>query len=414
MSSVVSFGTNVAAQRKRVYFTGSDVIREGMPLAYDYDATTNVLGYSKSSAANGTSTTEGYQNEGKFLRVEALSSDNQVAFAGVIAKGGEVGKAGPRWCDIFIPNGAIVPVRTDKSITIRDPLYLESGELTLVNAIQLGMLSKVATAMETVDRSSTAGIVLAKLHAPEDNGIVPGTLGIGLSELLWNDCPYKQIEGNPGLGVTFFEDFMGQQDVTTADGYVLTQVDTKGSIAVEADAAGGVLAVTSATGDSADDGINVQLTNCAFIVAATATLWFEARVKVSDATQQWFAGLCATDTTIIASGIFDDASDKVGFGHLAAGTDNKVDSITARTSAEDATSDVASVTDDTWMTIGFRLKGQTSVEFYVNGVLVETGVTAANLPTAAMVLSFVSQYETADNILSIDWVKIACLGGRDA
>ncbi|KKN28983.1 hypothetical protein LCGC14_0848800 [marine sediment metagenome] len=42
------FGTNSAARRKRVYYTESGTtIREGMPVCYEFDATTNVLDYDK-------------------------------------------------------------------------------------------------------------------------------------------------------------------------------------------------------------------------------------------------------------------------------------------------------------------------------------------------------------------------------
>jgi len=406
------------AEVKRVYYEGTSTIYEGMPVAYNYDTTDNWLGWGEATLAaspteQGT-TADGEQNEGKYIRVEDVTADNHIFLAGFVAGSANHGKTGPRILDIYVPNGAIIPVWTDKSIAARDKLYLEDGEATVVNAVQLGMLGCVGTAVETVDRSSTAGLVLAKVKMPNDSQIVDGTLGIAPSELLWKDCPWKEIEGNPGLGVTYFDDFTGPIDVTTGDGFTLTLVDTKGSVSREAGAPGGILQVTSATGDSADDGIQAQLTNCAVLPAAVNTIWFEARVKVSDATQQWYCGLAAVDTTLIAAGAIDDASDKCGFFHHAASTDNKVSSITARTSADDATADVAAVVDDTWMTIGFRITGLATVEFYVNGVLVETGATAANIPNAAMCLSFVSQYESADNILSVDWVKLAALGGRDA
>jgi hypothetical protein len=60
------------------------------------------------------------------------------------------------------------------------------------------------------------------------------------------------------------------------------------------------------------------------------------------------------------------------------------------------------------MTVGFKITGLTSVEFYVNGVLVETGSTAANIPNAAMCLSLCAQIEAtgADAEMHVDWVKI--------
>ena len=50
----------------------------------------------------------------------------------------------------------------------------------------------------------------------------------------------------------------------------------------------------------------------------------------------------------------------------------------------------------------------------MNGVLVETGTTGANIPNAVMCLSYVSQIEGTgtDAELSVDWVRIAQIGGR--
>ena len=160
-------GTNSVARKQRVYYTESSTIYEGMPVCYEFNATANVLGYSKSSEANGTTTAEGYQNEGKFLRVEDPDSDNIMFFAGVVATNECAGKTGPRWLDIYIPNGAIVPVRSYISSTVGvNALALMSGTQYFGNpnaGMGGGAARYVAIAVETVDRSSTAGLCLAKL-----------------------------------------------------------------------------------------------------------------------------------------------------------------------------------------------------------------------------------------------------------
>jgi len=414
--AILNFGgiPTADAQKMRVYYEGTSTVKEGMPVALNFDSTDNWLNVDKAdyAAEYDASTAEGYQNEGKLIRVEDVTALNQHAFIGVVAGAGKAGKAGPTVLDIYVANGAIVPVWTDKSISQKDPLFLEAGELTLVNATQVGMLSQVGVAVETVDRSSTAGIVLAKIFQPELDMIIPGTLGVGPSELLWNDCPWKNIEGNPGLGITFFDDFVGDHNPTTAEGWVITATTT-GTLGLVA-AEGGELKADSAGSTTADDGIEAQLLNCRVLPAAGKTIWFEARVKMNDATDQYYVGLAATDTSIIPAGAMDDAVDKCGFVHLAASTDNKISSITARTSADDLTADVADNVDATYTTLGFRITGLTSVEFYVNGVLVETGSTAAKIPNAAMCLTLVSKIEGtgADSELSVDWVKIAQLGAR--
>ena len=155
---------NPAAEKVRVLYTTEGVIYEGMPVCYDYDATLNIDGYDNTDGA-GTETDEGHQNEGKFNRVEAVSAANLPHFAGVVAgsdKHGVTGN-GATWIDIYVPNGAIVPVRCDVDVTTGVTiLAITSGET------ELGFIAAdsraVAVAMETEDAlGTTADITLAKL-----------------------------------------------------------------------------------------------------------------------------------------------------------------------------------------------------------------------------------------------------------
>lgn len=421
ISSMSSGAIDPIACSKRVFWrpnTATTVAKVGQPVSYNVDAvadhkerTTDPthIGLTKDTYAEGSQ-----EFTGRLFCVEEVDIVNAYAFAGIIKSlGPKVGADGDM-IEIFVPsdNGMVVPVYTDKSVALKDKVYLEDGEQTLVNATQAGMGACVGYFLETIDRSSTAGLAWAKIFMPKEDSIYDGTLGVAPSELLWADCPWNEIARNPGLGIAYFDDFMGYGNLTTAEGWVITQVTTGTLSFVSAE--GGELKADSAGSTTADDGVQAQLPNCAVTPAAGKTIWFEARVKMNDATDQYFVGLAAVDTTLIASGAIDDVSDKCGFFHHAASTDNKISSITARAAADDATADVAANVDATYMTVGFRITGLTSVEFYVNGVLVETGSTAANIPNALMCLSLVSQIEGtgADAELSVDWVKIAQLGAR--
>lgn len=418
--SIFNTAGNPRAHRVRVYYEGTDTIVQGMPLCYNHDTTTNWFGGSvaRTPAANAgevtesSTTAEGSQNEGKYIRVENPSAANARFFAGVVAPGSWAGTSGPKELDIYIPNGATVPVRTDRSVTINDKMYLEHGQLTLINAVGSG--EAVGFFDETIDRSSTAGLALARLERPAMADFpAPSTLGIGLSPTLWQGAPSDAELSSPGNAIGYFNDFMDEVDATTGDGWTLTQSNSTGVIAVEAVAAGGVLQVNS-EGAAEDDSINAQLKNCAVKPAAGVNTWFEARVKVSDDAQQYFIGLAAVDTTLMATGALDDTVDKVGFYHEAASTALKISSVTARTSADDKTADVADVVDDTWMTLGFKITGITTVDFYVNGVLVESGALTANVPNAGICFSVFAGYQAGAEIVSVDWVKLVTNGGRDA
>jgi len=235
--------------------------------------------------------------------------------------------------------------------------------------------------------------------------------GAGPSPLIWDDSKVLQAMLDPTLGFMFFDDFLGQIDATTGDGWTLTQSNSTGTISGLATDQGGVLVCTSA-GSGADDSLNAQLKNCLFKPAAGVTIRFEARVNMGDATQQYFLGLAGVSTAILAAGAIEDTVDKCGFFHVAASTDDKISSITSRTSADDATVDVADNADNTYVKLGFVIDGLTSVKFYVNGVLVETGTTAAAIPNAVMCLTLFAGYETAAATMHIDWIRILQEGGR--
>lgn len=149
---------------KRVMYEGTDTIYEGMALCYNFDTTTNVNGLTVPTTAGITA--EGYQNEGKFYYVEKPATANLKWFAGVVARGSWCGTAGPVALDIYIPNGSIVPVRSSISSTVGvHALGINNGSYALGDVVNDGNGSGrvVGIAMETVDRSSTNGICLAKL-----------------------------------------------------------------------------------------------------------------------------------------------------------------------------------------------------------------------------------------------------------
>lgn len=153
--------SNPIAHAVRLYYTGSNTIYEGMPVCYEFDATTNWFGGSVSNGevTASTTTAEGSQNEGKYIRIQDVDADNSGSFAGVVKKGGWVGKSGPRLVDVYVPNGAVVPVRSGVNSTVGiTPLCITNG---VQDFDTIGR--PVAIAMETVDRSSTSGLCLAEL-----------------------------------------------------------------------------------------------------------------------------------------------------------------------------------------------------------------------------------------------------------
>jgi hypothetical protein len=164
---------------------------------------------------------------------------------------------------------------------------------------------------------------------------------------------------------------------------------------------------------SADDGVNAQVIGLPWDPAANKPIWFEARVKFSDVAttpDQFLIGLAAADTTLIAAGIADDVVDKCAFIIDTTVSAGEIDLITSLTSAEAYTNVKTGAANDTYYKLGFILI-PASVTPYVDGVAGTAFTTVANIPTAPMTLSLVSQCEqtSADAEMSVDWVRIAQL-----
>jgi len=171
MSNVI-FGQEVTEIHKQVtYVNGSGAtktIYEGEPFCYIFDTTNNYLGYDKGNAVEGTTTAEGYNNEGKYLFVENPATDNLQWFAGVTARGSWCGKQVANGAsldiEIIVPNGAIVPVRAGIECTVgRTVLAVLSGTQYLGHPL-VTTGRPVAIAEETnAGLDTTPGLILAKL-----------------------------------------------------------------------------------------------------------------------------------------------------------------------------------------------------------------------------------------------------------
>lgn len=239
----------------------------------------------------------------------------------------------------------------------------------------------------------------------------------GPSQAIWGGVDLNALRNFSG-GFLYENDFMGETDVTNDDGWAI-DTTTSGTIHPDITDEGGVIVIDSAGNATADDGINAQLTSCAVLPAAGKKIYFEVRVKMKDTgDDQYYIGLAGISTAIIVAGVVEDSVDKAGFfrDSGASPADDKLTSITARTSDEDETADVCSVVDNTWTKLGIVIDGLTSIKFYQDGKLVETGTTTANIANAWMCLTFSAKVEqtSADAELHVDWVRVAQVGVRNA
>lgn len=219
---------------------------------------------------------------------------------------------------------------------------------------------------------------------------------------MWQDCFHEYQPFSRTC--KYFNDFTEW----VADAWTVTEVDAGAGATTQtlADARNGVLVLTSAQNE--DDGCQAQLGGTgdgetvgeSWAPEAGKNLWFEARIKMNDVTQQdMFVGLHIEDTAVIAS----KGTDFIGF--RSDDGDALLDCECSASSVASSEAGVHTLVDDTWVTVGFKVTGTEKIEFYVNGDLVATQTTS--IPTALMKLTLAQLTgEGAANSLSVDYVTV--------
>jgi hypothetical protein len=214
---------------------------------------------------------------------------------------------------------------------------------------------------------------------------------------LWATCPLAEYLHDPSIGVYLRESFTSYDAAATTGDYVLTAA-TAGTAAISI-AAPGVLEVDSASSTSTQ-GATLQRAKSAFLPAAGKDIWFECTIKVVDTFDkvELFAGLSELDTTLIASSA-NSSANHIGWQCV---TDDGVLLFSAEKAGAGATKAAATIAEDTYIKLGFRVIGVTEIEQYINGVLTGTNHVTANIPVVAIYPSFVCQSAgTNDPILHI-------------
>jgi hypothetical protein len=198
---------------------------------------------------------------------------------------------------------------------------------------------------------------------------------------------------NPMSVHQYFNDF----DTYVAGDWTITEVGTGSRALTDAD--GGVLLVTNG---STDDNSNFfNKVGESFLMESGKKAYFEARFKVSDATQSDFViGLQITDTTPL------DVTDGIFFRKDDA--DANLDFVVEKDNTATTASAVTTVSDDTYLTVSFVYNGSDEVEYYVNGSKLGTSVTT-NLPDdEELTVSFgIQNGEGVAKTMSLDYIFAA-------
>ena len=209
---------------------------------------------------------------------------------------------------------------------------------------------------------------------------------------------------------TYFDDFeQGALDAT--HNWTIVK-DTGASAAIAADGTGGEVNLTSAA-TTDNDGASIQAKQESFALPTSAgkKLYFETRVKISDATQTDFlVGFTEAFTTNPENALL--SANVIGFVKVdgTAIVKGTTESGETQTLVEFADTTKSTMENDTYVTLGLVATKGTNldkVEFYINRNKV--GQSTTNIPTANMkvMAMSVSGDTTGTKVTTIDYIMAA-------
>jgi hypothetical protein len=249
------------------------------------------------------------------------------------------------------------------------------------------------------------------------------------SGTIWSDLPSSNT---PGQLRGFFEDFTHfTSGVATATAYqngYYNFLDTSDTITTLVTTPYGFLAIASAATDNNSPCIQMPF-RAGFIVFNTRAnggtrIWFEARVKIAQATSLTdcglFVGLMEESSAANNWMTDDDAimvdKDHVGF-HTLTATPSELDVVHTLAGQVDIEvgGNVATVTNDTWMKLGMKYDPQWGtdgeIRFYVNGSELGSSYRVTDVDQTAFPdgeeLSPVIGHKNGDGIIRttyVDWI----------
>lgn len=204
---------------------------------------------------------------------------------------------------------------------------------------------------------------------------------------------------------TYFNDFdTYTTGITTEWTETIIGTGTVAATAVD----GGCLLMTNSAADN--DGINIQRVPASYLLTAGKRAIFKTRFKISDATQSdIFIGLAVVDTTALGAVAGDGVTDGIFFqkddGVATLDVYCQKDTTTGQTSA----TSIATLANDTFITLALYYNGVDSVEYYVNDVKKGTlSATSTYLPNVILTdtIAFLNGEAVAKN-MTVDYIFTA-------
>ncbi len=194
-----------------------------------------------------------------------------------------------------------------------------------------------------------------------------------------------------GANTHLFSEYKNHFNAYASGDWTVTETGSGSRVAT--DEVGGVLLVTNGASD--DDANRFQLVGESFLPAAGKTIWLEARIKISDATQSDFVfGMCVTDTTPLATanGVKFQKDDG----------DTNIDLLVSNGSADSSVLALATMSTS-HIRYGLKINGLSSVDYWIDGIKKGTLTTA--IPATEMKLTMMIQNgEAVAKTMSVDYI----------
>lgn len=225
----------------------------------------------------------------------------------------------------------------------------------------------------------------------------------GVSNCLPWDPLYEMGQLDPAKWHTYFNDF----DTYVAGDWTVTRIGTTPTEAVGT-VDGGMLVLTVSAADN--DGDNLQLKSFGFKPEAGRKMFFKCRFKVSDATQSdLLIGLASSDTTLLGAVDGTGVTDGIFFtkedGDALLDVELQKNATTGQTRA----AAIATIADDTFLTVAWYYDGKSELAYFVNDVQKgHLDASSTYLPDTDLGISFaILNGEAVAKILTIDYVFAA-------
>lgn len=168
---------------------------------------------------------------------------------------------------------------------------------------------------------------------------------------------------------TYFNDFSQY----VAGDWTVTNTSSHGTVALIA-GVGGQISLAGGASSVTSDIVAIQDNPFDFNFSSSTPVWFYTAIKATTAlNDQLLVGLTSSNATLAPS-------DGIYFNKAAGAA--TIDFVVAKSSTATTKTSIATLTDNTFIELGFYYNGKDAIDVFVNEVKVYSQTTLTNLPTA--------------------------------